>query len=169
MAILQQKAHAEDMMLPDEVVLYIAKLIRSNIRALEGALIKLHAYASLMKTPVTPILAAEVLGHYFGLDDEGPLDAETVQRAVCEKMNIPPADICSASRTKDLVLARQIAMYLARQLTPASLPTIGKLFGGRDHSTVLHACNKIASMLQEDRRLSALVEELARELRNGSG
>ena len=122
-----------------------------------------------MKTPVTPLLAVEVLSHYFGIEDDGPLDTETVQRAVCEKMNIPQSAICSASRTKDLVLARQIAMYLARQLTPASLPTIGKIFGGRDHSTVLHACNKIASMLQQDRRLSALVEELAQELRNGRG
>ena len=169
MAILQQKARAEDMILPDEVVLYIARLIRSNIRALEGALIKLHAYASLMKAPVTANLAAEVLGQYFGSENDGPLDAEAVQRAVCEKLSIPVGELTSSRRTKDLVLARQIAMYLVRQLTPASLPTIGKLFGGRDHSTVLHACNKIASLLQQDRRLSALVEELAGGLRNGRG
>ena len=169
MAILQQKASAEEMLLPDEVVLYIARLIRSNIRALEGALIKLHAYASLTKTPVTPTLAAEVLGGYFGEQEEGLLDTESVQRAVCEKMSVSPTDLRSPVRTRDLVLARQVAMYLARQLTAASLPSIGKAFGGRDHSTVLHACNKVAAMLQHDRRLSALVEELARELRNGRG
>ncbi len=167
MAILQKKAEAEQMYLSDEVILFIARMIRSNIRALEGALIKLHAYSSLMKTSVTPNLAAEILGQYFGEQTEGPVDAESIQRVVCEKMNINPDDLLGPGRTKELVLARQIAMYLARQMTSASLPAIGKIFGGRDHSTVLHACNKIAVMLQQDRRLSELVEELAQEIRSG--
>jgi len=167
MAILQQKAFDENMTLPDDVVLYIARLIRSNIRALEGALVKLHAYASLMKQPVTSILAQDVLGGYFGESKPYVLDPAAVQEAVCKEFNISPDDLNGSRRTKDLVLARQVAMYLTRELTSASLITIGRAFGGRDHSTVLHACAKVKGLLATDAVLVATLQELSKRLRNG--
>jgi chromosomal replication initiator protein len=167
MAILQQKALDDNMTLPDDVILYIARLIRSNIRALEGALVKLHAYASLMKTPVTSILAEDVLGKYFGEAKPYVLDPAAVQGAVCKEFSIDPEDLNGSRRTKDLVLARQVAMYLARELTSASLITIGRAFGGRDHSTVLHACAKVKGLLTTDAILAATLQELSTKLRNG--
>lgn len=167
MAILQQKALDENMTLPDDVILYIAKLIRSNIRALEGALIKLHAYASLMKMPVTPTLAADVLGGYFGDSAPRALDPAAVQEAVCLKFSVSQEDLTGARRTKELVIARQVAMYLARELTSASLVSIGRAFGGRDHSTVLHACAKVKELAASDASLVRALDELTNKLRNG--
>lgn len=169
MAILQQKAMDENMTLPDDVILYIARLIRSNIRALEGALVKLHAYASLMKTPVTSNLAEDVLGGYFGEAKPYVLDPGAVQDAVCKQFSIAPEDLNGNRRTKDLVLARQVAMYLTRELTSASLITIGRTFGGRDHSTVLHACGKVKALLATDAILAATLQQLAAKLQNGGG
>jgi len=167
MAILQQKACMEEMTLPDDVVLYIAKLIRSNIRALEGALVKLHAYASLMRMPVTSALAADVLGGYFSEPEQRPLDPAAVQEAVCRKFSVAPDELMGPKRTKELVLARQVAMYLARELTSVSLLTIGRAFGGRDHSTVLHACGKVRTMISSDSALAGVVQELTAKLKNG--
>ncbi|MDO8588333.1 MAG: chromosomal replication initiator protein DnaA [Armatimonadota bacterium] len=167
MAILQQKALDENMTLPDDVILYIAKLIRSNIRALEGALVKLHAYASLMKMPVTSDLAADVLGRYFGEPKPYVLDPTAVQDAVCRRFSVSPAELNCARRTKELVLPRQVAMFLARELTSASLIAIGRAFGGRDHSTVLHACSKVRALRKVDAALAATLDELSKKLRNG--
>lgn len=167
MAILQTKAEADHMALPNEVILYIAELITSNIRQLEGALVKLHAYASLMRTSVTTSLAQEVLGNYFTENAPQIIDADKVQKEVARHFNVDISDIRGSSRTKDIVVPRQVAMYLARQLTESSLPAIGKAFGGRDHSTVLHACKIVAQKLTGDRAFAALVEELSRRISNG--
>ncbi len=166
MAIIQSKADCENMALPNEVILYIAKLITTNIRQIEGALIKLHAYSSLMRTSVTPTLAEEVLGEYFTKESDPVIDPNKVQAEVAKRFSIELADMKSACRSKDLVIARQVAMYLLRQLTDYSLPAIGKSFGGRDHTTVLHACKCVAAKLATDRAFAAVVEELARRLRN---
>jgi chromosomal replication initiator protein len=166
MAILQQKSMDDDMKLPDDVILYIAKLIRSNIRALEGALVKLHAYSSLMKMPVTSTLAADVLGRYFTEAKPHVLDSSAVQEAVCEQFSVSPEDLSGSRRTKDLVLARQVAMYLTRELTSSSLITIGRDFGGRDHSTVMHACAKVKALLTADQTFAARLRELKVRLRN---
>lgn len=164
-AILQSKAEDERMSLSDEVILYIAQLITSNIRQLEGALIKLHAYASLMKTSVTPTLAEDVLGRYFGANAPRPVDIEQVQQAVAGQYRVDVSDLKGKCRSQDIVLPRQVAMYLIRQLTECSLPSIGKAFG-RDHSTVLHACKKIEEKLTADRAFAALMEELCRRISN---
>jgi len=167
MAILQSKAASENMVLPNEVILYIARLITSNIRQLEGALIKLHAYASLMRTSVTPSLAEEVLGKYFGESAPPVIDPSRVQREVANHFNIDVAELKGSCRSKDIVGPRHLAMYLSRELTDASLPAIGRAFGGRDHSTVIHACKIIAAKIAQDRAFAALVEELARRIREG--
>lgn len=167
MAILQSKAASENMALPNEVILYIARLITSNIRQLEGALIKLHAYASLMRTSVTTSLAEEVLGKYFGESAPPVIDPSRVQREVANHFNIDVADLKGSCRSKDIVGPRHLAMYLSRELTDASLPAIGRAFGGRDHSTVIHACKIIAAKIAQDRAFAALVEELARRIREG--
>ncbi len=167
MAILQAKAQSEDMALPNEVILYIAKLIRSNIRQLEGALIKLHAYASLMKTSVTPTLAEEVLGNYFGGEAVPVIDPQKVQKAVAGRFNVELSDIKGKCRGADIVMPRQIAMYLTRHLTDYSLPAIGRAFGGKDHSTVIHACKKVEEKISRDKSFASLVDEITRLIQDG--
>ena len=167
MAILQSKAQSERMALTDDVILYIARLITSNIRQLEGALIKLHAYASLMKTDVTPSLAEDVLGRYFAENAPPVVDVRKIVDEVSNRFGVEPADIKGKCRSKDIVVPRQVAMYLTRTLTDTSLPAIGKAFGGKDHSTVLHACKKIEEKLNSDKAFAGLVDEISRHLREG--
>jgi chromosomal replication initiator protein len=169
MAILSAKAERENILLPYEVMAYIAGIIKTNVRQLEGALIKLHAYGALMKTDVTEALAKEVLGSYFGDAKEAlPLDTRLVQFAVARKFNVSVEDIIGTKRSREIVLPRQVAMYLSRELTDSSLPCIGKAFGGKDHTTVLHSIDKIKRLLDEDGGFSVVVSEIASELRNGS-
>jgi len=169
MAILGCKAKSEQMSLTDDVILYIAQLITSNIRQLEGALIKLHAYASLMKTDVTPSLAEEVLGRYFVENAPPAIDVQKVLQEVCKKFNVDPSEVKGKCRSKDVVVPRQVAMYLTRLMTDSSLPSIGKAFGGKDHSTVLHACKKIEERIARDRAFALLLEEIQRHVRQGHG
>ncbi len=167
MAILQSKADSERMALSNDVILYIAKLIRSNIRQLEGALIKLHAYASLMRTSVTTTLAEEVLGQYFTAEPVSVVDIAGIQDAVAEKYRVDVGELVSSGRRKDIVVPRQLAMYLSRELTESSLPSIGKAFGGRDHTTVLHACKKTEEKIARDKDFQAIVDELSRKICGG--
>jgi len=167
MAILQAKAQSESMALSDEVILYIARLITSNIRQLEGALIKLHAYASLMRTDVTPTLAEEVLGQYFIQNAPPVIDVQKVVQEVAKRFSVEIADIKGKCRSKDIVIPRQVAMYLTRELTDSSLPAIGKAFGGKDHSTVLHACKKIEEKVAGDKAFAGLIEDMSRQLKSG--
>lgn len=167
MAILETKAECEHIALSDDVILYIAKLITSNVRRLESALIQLHAYASLMKTSVTTSLAEEVLSRHFGEAAAPVIDAQKVQLAIADKFNVDISDLKGKCRSADIVLPRQVAMYLMRDLTDYSLPSIGKAFGGRDHSTVLHACKKIEEKLAEDKNFESLIMELSRQIRMG--
>jgi chromosomal replication initiator protein len=164
MAILQSKAQMESMSLTDDVILYIARLITTNIRQLEGALIKLHAYASLMKADVTPTLAEEVLGKYFAHIAPPVIDARKIIEEVSRRFGVEPAEIRGKRRSKEIVVPRQVAMYLTRALTDTSLPAIGRAFGGKDHTTVLHACHKIKDKLAKDRSFAGLVEEISRRI-----
>ncbi len=168
-AILQTKAECENMTLSDDVILYIANLIRSNIRQLEGALITLHAYASLMKAPVTPSLAEEVLSKHFG--DAAPVivDAQKVLNAVSKKFNVELTDLKGKCRSKNIVAPRQIAMYLMRELTDYSLPAIGKAIGGKDHTTVMHSCKKVESKLATDKSFNAIITELTNQIIGSKG
>lgn len=167
MAILQTKAACENMTLSDEVILYIANLIRTNIRQLEGALITLHAYASLMKTSVTASLAEEVLSKHFGGEAVPVVDAQKVLREVAKRFNVELSDIKGKCRSKDIVAPRQIAMYLMRELTDYSLPAIGKAIGGKDHTTVMHSCKKVEEKVLADKSFASLIGELSRAIGNG--
>ncbi|MBW3621937.1 MAG: chromosomal replication initiator protein DnaA [Armatimonadetes bacterium] len=161
MAILQKKALAESAAIPTDVLVYMAELIHSNIRVLEGALIKLLAYASISNQPITREMADQVLGHYFRQSsDAGPVDAETIIRKVGDYYGVQVAQIKGKRRDKALVTARQVAMHLVREMTSASLPEIGRVFGGKDHTTVIHACTKIKAGLKEDPQLGLAVREL---------
>lgn len=166
MAIIETKAATEHMLLTNEVILYIAQLITSNIRQIEGALIKLHAYASLMRASITPQLAEQVLGEYFRDNAPALIDARCVQEQVARRFDVDISELKGPCRRKDLVIPRQIAMYLTRQLTETSLPAIGRAFG-RDHSTVIHACKQVAAKLAKDKGFALLVEELAGKIRSG--
>jgi len=168
-AILQEKAARENMVLPDDVAMYVAKIIKNNIRQLEGALIKLHAYAALMKAPLNKELAQEILGSYFIEADKSlPLDPRLVQLAVSRKFEVSVDDLVGTRRSQEIVIARQVAMYLSRQLTNASLPSIGRAFGGKDHTTVLHSIQKIEKLIETDSKLSSTISEISSELTNGS-
>lgn len=169
MAILEKRAQLENMTLSHEVVAYIAQLITSDIRRLQSALIRLHAYASLMKEPVTAGLAEQVLGEYY--TDEAPpaIDAQKIQTQVAKRFNVDLCDLKGKCRSKDIVVPRQVAMYLTRELTDTSLPAIGKVFGGRDHTTVLHACKKVETQISKDKNFASLVDEVTRMIRNGNG
>jgi chromosomal replication initiator protein len=167
MAILQKKALAENADIPTDVLVYMAELIHSNIRVLEGALIKLLAYASISALPITREMADQVLGHYFRQADTGPVDAEAIIRKVGDYYGVTIAQIKGKRRDKALVTARQVAMHLVREMTSASLPEIGRIFGGKDHTTVIHACQKIKASLKDDLQLSHSLRELSESLQNG--
>ncbi len=165
MAILQKKAQSENADIPMDVLVYIAELIHSNIRVLEGALIKLLAYASISAQPITRDMADQALGHYFRQADTGPVDAENIILKVSDYYGVTLTQIKGKRRDKALVLARQVAMHLVREMTSASLPEIGRLFGGKDHTTVIHSCTKIKAGLKEDPKLGIAVRELSESLR----
>jgi|GEM_PF-26415 len=221
LAILHKKAEAEGMRIPDEVLLYMARLVQSNIRTLEGALVKLIAYASVVKSPVTTELASSILERYYivpgsgGSSDgrpreggaatgtgaegartfsgswpegaRGPFERphragqwgsggnsafalggavtpEAVQRVVAKRFGLTPEALSGKRRDREAVSARQIAMHLMRELTEMSLPGIGSLFG-RDHTTVLHSCDKVRSQIPMDEDLRSLVEDLTEQIR----
>jgi len=166
MAILRHKASLERVNVPQPVIEYIASLVKSNVRVLEGALVKVIASASIMRRDIDVALADEVLGYYFREHDAKPVDAKDIQQAVCREFGVTMEELLGNTRKKAVVTARQIAMHLIRELTSASLPEIGRTFGGKDHSTVVHACAKVKSILREDPQLNARVRALAEALRS---
>ena len=167
LAILHNKATTEGAPIPDDVLMYMAELIQSNIRVLEGALIKLLAYASITRSPITRQLAGDVLGTYFSRSPEKnrSVTPEDIKQMTATAFGVSVDDINGTSRTKGIVLARQVAMHLMRELTGASLPEIGRAFGGKDHTTVVHSCNKIKQMVVEDMEAAANVNRLLEDLR----
>jgi len=148
-AILRKKAAQEGMNPPPEVLEFIASKIQSNIRELEGALIRVTAFASLNKQDVEMKLAETVLKDLISDSDAPEITAATIMAVASEYFTVDIDDLVSASRSRELVNARQIAMYLCRELTDLSLPKIGELFGGRDHTTVMHAERKIRGLMTE--------------------
>ena len=167
-AILRKKAIQERMNAPDDVLEYIATMITSNIRELEGALIRVTAFASLNREPVTLALAQSVLKDLVPTDQPVPITATTIQKHTAEYFDLTVEDLCGSSRSRQLVTARQIAMYLCRELTELSLPKIGQLFGGRDHTTVMHADRKIRELMGERRAIYNQVTELTARIRQRS-
>jgi chromosomal replication initiator protein len=164
-AILRKKAAAERLNAPPEVLEYIASKIQSNIRELEGALIRVTAFASLNRQGVDLSLAEVVLKDLIP-DHGGPeITAATIMAATAAYFGLSMEDLCGSSRSRVLVTARQIAMYLCRELTDLSLPKIGQAFGGRDHTTVMHADRKIRSLMAERRAIYNQVSELTNRIK----
>jgi len=162
-AILLKKSENERINLPQDVVECIASNVTSNIRELEGCLISLMAKASLEGREITVDLAREVLKVVVG-DVRSPLTIETIQRTVCDYFSIPEDLIRAKTRKQEIVNARQVAMYLAKELTNCSLKTIGLHFGGRDHSTVIHAYQSVEDQMRIDQKYQANVQQIRRRL-----
>ncbi|NMD72501.1 chromosomal replication initiator protein DnaA [Bacillus sp. DNRA2] len=159
-AILRKKAKAEGLDIPNEVMLYIANQIDSNIRELEGALIRVVAYSSLINKDINADLAAEALKDIIPTSKPKVITIQEIQRVVGEHFNIKLEDFKAKKRTKSVAFPRQIAMYLSRELTDFSLPKIGEEFGGRDHTTVIHAHEKISKLVQTDPQLQKQMKEI---------
>lgn len=159
-AILRKKAKADGLDIPNEVMLYIANQIDTNIRELEGALIRVVAYSSLVNEDVTPELAAAALKDIIPSSKPRVVTILDIQHAVGEHYNIRLEDFSAKKRTKSIAFPRQVAMFLSRELTDYSLPKIGEEFGGRDHTTVIHAHEKIASLLKSDTQLQQDIKQI---------
>ncbi|GLZ81163.1 chromosomal replication initiator protein DnaA [Actinorhabdospora filicis] len=165
-AILQKKAAQERLDAPPDALEYIASRIQHSIRELEGALIRVTAFASLNRAPIDRSLAEQVLSDYIP-DNDGPPDvsAEDIMKATAVYFSVSNEDLCGHSRSRVLVNARQVAMYLCRELTDLSLPRIGQAFGGRDHTTVMHADRKIRKQMAERRTLYNQIAELTNRIK----
>lgn len=164
-AILQKNAQIEGLEVPDEVIRYIAQVIDSNVRTLEGALKRVLATASLTDRPITLDLASECLLDFTSGRVGNRITPELIQQLVAEQFGLQPDELRGPRRNKTVVFPRQIAMYLMRELTPASLTEIGMAFGGRDHTTVLHSLSKIDQLLDSDPQVAALCAELTEKAR----
>jgi chromosomal replication initiator protein len=163
-AILKKKAEAERILLPEEVAFLIAKNLRSNVRELEGALKKVLAFARFHGRDITLEVAKEALKDLLGAYNR-QITFEAIQKTVADFYKIKVADMHSKKRTRNIARPRQVAMFLAKELTPSSLPAIGEAFGGRDHTTVLHACRTIAEMRLADQQLNHELHVLTQVLR----
>ena len=163
-AILSKKAKAEGLDIPNEVMLYIANQIDTNIRELEGALIRVVAYSSLVNQDIDAALAADALKDIIPSRKPRSITVQTIQEIVADKYNITLEDFAARKRTRSIAFPRQIAMYLSRQMTDLSLPKIGEKFGGRDHTTVIHAFDKITEMIESDSVLKDEIEEIKEQL-----
>ena len=159
MAILKVKAETFNFKLPDDVASYIAKKIFSSVRELEGALIKIIAYNSLTNKPISLEVAEEVLKDLF-YDKEKVITLKVIQKEVANFFNLKVSALKSKNRNRNIVLARHLAMFLCRELTNTSLPEIGKNFGGKDHTSVIHACKKINSQLKVNPDISHNIKKL---------
>jgi chromosomal replication initiator protein len=158
-AILQKKAESERVQVPDDVAEYIARAIKSNIRELEGALIRLMAYASLTGAVINLPTAQQVLKNIIETQDK-KVTIEQIQKRVGEHFGLRAQDLKVRSNSKQIAFPRQVAMFLVKQLTSASLPEIGRQFGGKHHTTVLHSINKIEMLRQSDKDLNKTINRL---------
>lgn len=165
-AILRKKAKSENIDVPNEVMVYIANKIHSNIRELEGALIRIVAYSSLTGKEVTPELVQEALKDIFPVNKPKKISIELIQQAIADHFHLKMDDFKAKKRTRAVAFPRQIAMYLARELTDASLPKIGEEFGGRDHTTVIHAHEKISHERAQDNNLDHTISEIINQLQH---
>jgi chromosomal replication initiator protein len=163
-AILRRKAEAEGVVLPDNVALYIAGKIKSNIRELEGSLIRLVAFASLTGREISLPLAQEVLRNVLQHDDRA-VTIEVIQKFVADFYQLKLVELKSRNNSKSVAMPRQIAMYLCKAMTNASLPEIGKSFGGKHHSTVIHSIRKIEALRKSDGDFNTLINNLSESLR----
>ena len=159
-AILRKKAQREQLELDHQVLEFIASKFTSNIRELEGALIRVTAFASLNQQRIDLPLAQIVLKDLITLDEDNDVQPSDIISRTADYFDLAVDDLYGPSRAQQIALARQIAMYLCRELTSLSLPKIGQLFGGRDHTTVMYACKKITQLIAERRSIFNQVAEL---------
>ncbi|MBA2567770.1 MAG: chromosomal replication initiator protein DnaA [Actinobacteria bacterium] len=165
-AILRKKVKTDGIHVTDpQVLTFIASRVSTNIRELEGALTRVVAFSSLTGRPMTVELAQDVLKDVFPQGRATEVSIESIQGAVSDRFGLSLAELCSERRSQNIVYPRQVAMYLSRELTDSSLPKIGREFGGRDHTTVIHATSKIARMIREDRSVYNLVQELTARIK----
>jgi chromosomal replication initiator protein len=165
--VLRKRVQHDGIALEDgeEVLTLIAGRVPTNIRALEGALIRIVAFGSLTGQPVTTALVEEVLGGLYPDLRPRARSVDEIQRRICQAFDISIDDLVSPSRAQSVAWPRQVAMYLTRELTDATLPAIGRAFGGRNHTTVLHACRRTAARIAEDPAAYDTVQRLHTELR----
>ncbi len=159
-AILRKKAKAEGIDIPDEAIHMIASKVETNVRELEGALIRVIAYSSMMSRDIDTSLVIDALSDLVATATKKPITTADIQRVVSSHYHLKTEDLKGRSRQRDIVFPRQIAMFLTRQMTGLSLPKIGDEFGGRDHTTVIHACDKVEKEIQTDHHLSQVVQHL---------
>jgi len=165
-AILRKKVKTDEINVPDpQVLTFIAGRVSTNIRELEGALTRVVAFSSLTGRAMTVELAQDVLKDVFPQGGAAQVSIKSIQDAVCDRFALSTAELCGDKRSQNIVYPRQVAMYLSRELTDSSLPKIGKEFGGRDHTTVIHATSKIARLIREDPSVYSLVQELTARIR----
>ncbi len=166
-AILRKKAEMERLHVPDDVILFVASQVKSNIRELEGSLIRIVAFSSLTGTPLTVDTARATLRDILKHEEaQKPITMEAIQEVVAKHFNLDTRELKSKRRTDAIAWPRQIAMYLARILTELSTTEIGECFGGKDHTTVLHACEKVKIKLAESPFISSLVNKITQEIKN---
>jgi len=163
-AIILKKAEMEKIKISGEVAYYLASKVKSNIRELEGCLIRLGAQASLTGMPIDKEMAKNVLRDIIE-EEEKPVTTDHIQRIVCEHFALKLADMKAKRRTKEVALPRQVAMYLSRQLTNMSLNDIGKGFGGKDHATVIYACKQIEDKRAKDEAFNRMIENLLQKIK----
>jgi chromosomal replication initiator protein len=160
-AILRKKVKTDGIHVPDpQVLTFIASRVSTNIRELEGALTRVVAFSSLTGRAMTVALAQDVLRDVFPQGEAAQVSIKRIQELVSDRFGLSLDELCGDKRSQNIVYPRQVAMYLSRELTDSSLPKIGKEFGGRDHTTVIHATSKIARLIREDRSVYNLVQEL---------
>jgi chromosomal replication initiator protein len=165
MAILDKRAEAEGVHLPQDVRIFIATKTKSNVRELEGALTRLLAVSSVTGQPITLSMAQQMLKH-LSTGAEKKISVESILRTVAERFNLQPGQLKMKSNTRQIAYPRQVAMYLVKELTHASLPEIGRYFGGKHHTTVLHSVQKIEELRQQDDSLNSLIQSVIDSLRS---
>jgi chromosomal replication initiator protein len=164
-AILRKRVKTDNINADPQVLTFIASRVSTNIRELEGALTRVVAFCSLTGRPMTEDLAQDVLKDVFPQGDLPQVTIERIQEIISDRFGLSLDELCGDRRSQNIVYPRQVAMYLSRELTDSSLPKIGKQFGGRDHTTVIHATSKIARMIREDRSVYNLVQELTARIK----
>jgi chromosomal replication initiator protein len=167
LAILRKKAEGERTQVPDDVLEFIAERIKNNIRELEGALIRVSAYASLNRQPLDRALAELVLADMLASEQPRQITPEVILRATADTFGFTIDELCGSSRRRPLVQARQVGMYVTRELTDFSYPAIAREFGGRDHTTVIHAVDKITGLMKERRQIFDQVTTLMHRIKSG--
>jgi chromosomal replication initiator protein len=168
LAILKKKAESQNILIPDEVSYFIAEHVTSNIRELEGSLQRVHAYAELHRCPITLELTQKILSHLKKPKEKHNVRVEDIIEAVAHYFDIRPQDIIGSRRQRKIAVPRHIAQYLVRELTNLSLPKIGSVFGGKDHTSIIHACRKIDTLQKQDPNLQNSINHLIRQIQGES-